>query len=70
MYLAWRNWAMDPYRFASSSQESAVYNKKICKIVPDSDVNVNYGPNEPPAEDSKVWAYDQAKRLRQLWFAE
>jgi hypothetical protein len=36
-------------------------------IFPGSDVDLNYNPVEPTANDLKIWDYDAAKRLRHHW---
>jgi hypothetical protein len=40
------------------------------KIFPGSDVDLNWNPLEPTANDLELWGYDEAKRLRQTWFSQ
>jgi hypothetical protein len=38
------------------------------KIFPGSDVDLDYNPLEPTANNLEFWDYDTAKKLRQQWF--
>ena len=39
-------------------------------MFPDSDIELNYNPLEPAAQDTEFWDYYRAKKLHQQWLFE